>query len=471
MKVGLQLCPGPISRRTALKFGAIGLGGLGLGDIYRLQAHAAADQSDKERSVIFIWLPGGPPHMEMYDLKPDAPSEYRGEFRPIRTNVPGIDVGELLPLHAKVADKFNIIRSISHKFADHGGGHKRFMTARDPKEPTGFVNDYPAVPSMIAKVCRSREAGLPNYVAGVDSGRQGIDTFSFGSAYLDASTQPFTVAGNPAAAEFKVENLAPLPGLESRLESRVGLLKQLDTWRRSVDKSPAFESLDQFNRRALELVTSDKARRAFDLSNEPDSVKDRYGRHVYGFRALLARRLVEAGCTFVTMVLENPLPGESLPKDVSYNWDSHAVNCHIFSDARLRFPPYDQAITALIEDLYQRRLDRKVLLVVTGEFGRTPRISYAVGTASGVEQPGRDHWPSAMSMIVSGGGMRTGQVIGATNSKGEYPTERPLSPNDLWASVLHFLGIDSSMTFNDFAGRPVPILPFGEPIPELLPVS
>jgi uncharacterized protein (DUF1501 family) len=171
------------------------------------------------------------------------------------------------------------------------------------------------------------------------------------------------------------------------------------------------------------------------------------------------------------MVLENPLPGESLPKDVSYNWDSHAVNCHLFNDARLRFPPYDQAITALIEDLYQRGLDRKVLLVVTGEFGRTPRISYAVGTASGVEQPGRDHWPSAMSMIVSGGGMRTGQVIGATNAKGEYPTERPLSPDDLWASVLHFLGIDSRLAFNDFAGRPVPILPFGEPIPELLPAS
>ena len=151
-------------------------------------------------------------------------------------------------------------------------------------------------------------------------------------------------------------------------------------------------------------------------------------------------------------------PGESLPDYVSYNWDSHAVNCHIFNDARLRFPLYDQAVTALIEDLYQRGLDRRVLLVVTGEFGRTPRLSYSMGTASHVMQPGRDHWPNAMSMIVSGGGMRTGQVIGATNAKGEFPTERPLSPNDLWATVLKHLGIDPQRAFNDFAGRPVPIL-------------
>ncbi len=471
MNRAARACPGPISRRAALKFGAIGVGGLSLGDIFRLQAHAATGAAHDERAVIFLWLPGGPPHMEMYDLKPDAPSEYRGDFRPIRTNVPGMEVGELLPLHAKTADKYNIIRSIAHKFADHGGGHKRFMTARDPKEPTGFVNDHPAVPSMIAKAIEGRQRGLPNYVAGMDAGRQQVDTFSFGSAYLGAETQPFAVPGNPAAADFKVENLAPLPGLETRLQPRVDLLNRLDTWRRGLDQTGAFDSLDKFNRRALELVTSDKARLAFDLSREPDALKDRYGRHAYGARCLLARRLVEAGCTFVTMVLENPMPGEELPKHVSYNWDSHAVNCHIFNDARLRFPRYDQAVTALIEDLYQRGLDRRVLLVVTGEFGRTPRLSYSVGTASGVMQPGRDHWPNAMSLIVSGGGMRTGQVIGSTNDKGEHPIERPLTPNDLWASVLYHLGVDAGRAFNDFSGRPVPILPFGTPIRELLPVA
>ena len=243
MKLGASSCNGPITRRTALKLGTLALGGLGLGDIFRLQAKASTGQPHSDRSVIFVWLPGGPPHMEMYDLKPDAPSDYRGEFQPIRTNVPGIELGELLPLHSKIADKFNIIRSVSHEFADHGGGHKRFMTARDPLEPTGFVNDYPAVPSQIAKVIEGRRRGLPNYIAEVDSGRQQIDTFSFGSAYLGNSTHPFTVVGNPAAPAFRVENLAPLNGLESRLEDRVELLGQLDKLARTADKSRIYESL------------------------------------------------------------------------------------------------------------------------------------------------------------------------------------------------------------------------------------
>ena len=460
-----------MTRRRALKLGALGLGGLSLADLFRLQANASTGSVHEDRSVIFIWLPGGPPHMEMYDLKPDAPSEYRGEFHPIRTNVPGIEVGELLPLHASVADKFNIVRSVSHDFADHGGGHKRFMTARDPLEPAGFVNDFPAIPSQIAEVLKNRRRGVPNYVAGVDAGRQDIDTFSFGSAYLGNSTHPFTVFGNPAEPGFKVANLEPLAGLESRLAGRMELLRNLDSLRKQADKSGAFDALDEFNQRALELVTSEKARRAFDLSEEPDALRDRYGRHAYGHRALLARRLVEAGCTFVTMVMENPIPGQPLPAEISYNWDSHAVNCHIFADARLRFPYYDQAVTALIADLYDRGLDRNVLLIVTGEFGRTPRLSYQLGTASKAMQPGRDHWPNAMSLIVSGGGMRTGQIIGATNTKGEYPVERPLTPNDLWATALHFLGIDPERTFNDRAGRPMPILPYGKPIDELLPVA
>lgn len=222
--------------------------------------------------------------MEMYDLKPNAPSEYRGEFRPIRTTVPGMEVGELLPLHAKVAHRFNIIRSIAHGFADHGGGHKRFMTARDPKEPTGFVNDFPAVPSQIAKAVEDRKRGVPNYVCGCDGGRQQIDTFSFGSAYLGNSTHPFTVPGNPADPAFKVENLAPLKGLEERVDDRVGLLRQFDALRRGTDKNREYEGMDEFNRQALELITSDKARRAFDLSQEPAAMRDRYGRHAYGHR-------------------------------------------------------------------------------------------------------------------------------------------------------------------------------------------
>jgi len=465
MNLGTSFCPGPVSRREAIRFGSLALGSLGVADV------APKPRGKEDNSVIFVWLPGGPPHMEMYDLKPDAPLDYRGAFQPIRTNVPGIDVGELLPLHARCADKFNIVRSIAHQFADHGGGHKRFMTARDPREPSGFVNDFPAVPSMVAKMVEGRKRGIPNYVNGTDGGRQGIDTFSFGSAYLGNAVHPFSVPGNPSDPKFKVDNLAPTAALSDRLDGRVDLLAKLDSWRHKIDDAPVMDSMDQFNRRALELVTSDKARKAFDLTLEPQAVRDRYGMHAYGQRALMARRLVEAGVTFVTMVMENPNVPGGLPKHVSYNWDSHAVNCHIFDDAKVRFPYYDQAVTALIEDLYARGLDKRVLLVVTGEFGRTPRVSYSIGTQTGVMQPGRDHWPNAMSMIVSGGGMRTGQIVGATNAKGEHPSERPMTPNDLWATVLNHLGIDAEHAFPDHAGRPMPILPFGAPIRELLPVA
>jgi len=186
--------------------------------------------------------------------------------------------------------------------------------------------------------------------------------------------------------------------------------------------------------------------------------------HRYGQRALLARRLVEAGASFVTMVMENPsFTRGGFPADATYNWDSHAVNCHIFNDSLFRFPMYDRAVTALIEDLYDRGLDRRVMLIVTGEFGRTPRITYFEG------RPGRDHWPQAMSLIVSGGGMRMGQVIGATNARGEVPVERRMTPNDLWATMFQHLGIDYNNThFLDHTGRPMPILPYGTPIAELL---
>jgi hypothetical protein len=470
-------CLGPVTRRTALKFGLPTLGtfgGLGLGDLFRLRAASAATTASAgkaDHSVIFIWLPGGPPHMEMYDLKPDAPAEYRGEFQPINTNVPGLDVGELMPLHAQCADRYTIIRSVAHKFADHGGGHKRFMMARDPAEPTGFVNDFPAVPSQIAKAISDRRRGVPNYVFGTDGGRQGIDTFSFGSAYLGNSTHPFIFGGDPSDPSFKVGNLQVAPALVDRLDDRVNLLAQLDQWQRIVGNGDRLETLDEFNRRALDLVLSDHARKAFDLTQEPQALRERYGMNCYGQRALLARRLVEAGVTFVTMLMENPNVAGGNPKNTAYNWDSHAVNCHIFEDAKVRLPRYDRAVTALVEDLYARGLDRRVLLVVTGEFGRTPRVSHSVGTQTGVMQPGRDHWPSAMSMLVSGGGMRTGQIVGATTAKGEYPIERPLTPNDLWATVLHHLGINPELSFPDHAGRPMPILPYGEAIRELLPTA
>ncbi len=441
---------------------------MGLADLLRLRADAAFEEAaiaapDSDTAVIFVWLPGGPPHLETYDMKPDAPAEIRGEFRPIRTVVPGIEVCELLPRHAAVADRFSLIRSIAHTYADHGGGHKRFLTGREPFKPTDTVNDFPAAGSVVAKLRERRAAGVPNYVSICDGGREGVDVFAFGAAYLGPAHTPFAVPGDPSSPDFKINNLALAPELTGRLDDRVELLAGFDRLRRGLDRSGAMAAMDQFNQRAIELLTSDKARQAFDLSQEDPRVRDRYGRHAYGQRALLARRLVEAGSSFVTVVMENPAPGQPWPDGVLYNWDSHAVNGHIFNDARFRLPRYDQAIAALVEDLYARGLDKKVMLVVTGEFGRTPRLENLNG------RPGRDHWPNAMSVLVAGGGMHCGQVVGSTNAKGEHPQERPLAPEDLWATVYRHLGIDPEATFPDYNGRPLPILPRGEPIRELLP--
>ncbi len=461
-------CRGPLSRRSFLEAGALSLLGLGMSDVLRAETVAkAAGRKVREKSVIFIWLPGGMPHLESYDMKPEAPLEYRGLLRPIKTNVSGIDVCELLPMHAKMADKYTLIRSVCHEFADHGGGHKRFLTGRAPATPTGFVNDAPAVTSIVSKMLSRPDQAMPACVAGVDGGRQGIDTFSLGAAWLGASTTPFMVAGDPSDPKFKVQNIGLTPDMQSRLDDRVHLLEGMDRLRRDADSSGLMGAMDEFSQRAFHMLTSPKVQTAFDLSREPDSVRERYGRHAYGQRGLMARRLVEAGSRFVTMVWENP--GGKMPADCCYNWDSHAVNCDIYSDLRWKMPYYDQALTALIDDLYARGLDKDVMVIATGEFGRTPKVERNVGTQTKVTQPGRDHWPNAMSMLVSGGGMRTGQIVGATNARGEHPVDRQLSPNDLWATVYRHLGIDYTESTLDLQGRPMPILPFGAPIEEILP--
>jgi len=464
-----------MNRRSVLQLGGGMLGGLGLSQIFAAQAESAVSSAVDQPAVIFVWLPGGPSHMETYDLKPDAPEDYRGIYKPINTNVPGMEICELFPLQAKVADKFNLIRSVAHKFADHGGGHKRFLTGRIPATPTGTVNDAPCVASIAAKKLENyvNSKGLCNYIV-LGNGRvNSVDTFAFGSAYLGNETHPFSISGDPNVDKFEVQNLSLHSSLfEERLKDRVALLSGLDQFRQDVEASDLMVSMDAFNQRAMAMITSSAAHQAFDLSRESDQTRDRYGRHEWGQRALLARRLVEAGVPWVTIVMENPyVSGIQMPDWGVYNWDSHAVNCHLFRDAEVRFPIYDKVVSAMIEDLYARGLDKRVLLVVTGEFGRTPRINVRPGSKSKVDQPGRDHWPNAMSMLVSGGGMQTGQVIGATNSRGEEPVRRPLTPNDLWASVYRHLGINPEHSFLDHSGRPMPILPFGQVIDELKPVA
>jgi uncharacterized protein (DUF1501 family) len=462
-----RFCPGP-SRRDVLRFGSVAVAGTVLGP---LGAHKTrgADHTTNDPAVIFVWLPGGPPHQDTFDMKPDAPAEYRGAFSPIKTNVPGIQICEHMPQLAKVADKFAIVRSVAHKFADHGGGHKRFLTGRDPREPTGFVNDYPMVGSMAAEAWKGKKAAVPNYVAVVDGGRQHIDTFSFGSAYLGPQSHPFFVVGDPADRKFELKNLSLLPGTEEKLPDRLALLKKFDKPLSGPDLAGTARGMESARTRALELVGTDSAKVAFDLSKESGKTRERYGMHRYGQRALMARRLVEHGASWVTVVMENATPpGEPMKKNHCYNWDSHAVNCHIFDDTQYKLGFLDQSISALIEDLYARGLSKRVLLVVTGEFGRTPRVEYSKGTQTGVTQPGRDHWPQAQSIVVSGA-CKTGVVVGSTTAKAEVPKDRPLTPNDLWATVFSHLNIDYNGTsFLDGSGRPMPMLPYGNVISELV---
>ncbi len=464
-------CPGPLPRREFFKSGSLALGGCGLS--HALASRAAAKDaglSAPDTSVIFLWLPGGPPHMETYDMKPDAPEEYRGLFRPISTKVPGVDVCELLPMHAQVADKFSLIRSISHNHAGHGDGMKHILTGRAPGSPEDFVTIHPMVGSMAAKCRENVRCGVPNYVAVTDPGRQGLDVYGFGSAYLGPTTHPFIFAGDPSDPKFEVPNLAVSPQIAGQLPERLALLNHLDRSPATRNATNQMLGVDVSRERALDLLQSSIARKAFDIASEPSELRARYGMHAWGQRCLLARRLVEHGASFVTMVLENPYQsGFTMLKEGTYNWDSHAVNCHMFRDLQFRLPIYDRCVSTLIEDLYARGLNEKVLLVVTGEFGRTPRINPTVGSQTGVMQPGRDHWPNAMSVLLAGGGLRSGVVVGSTNSKGESPKDRPLLPTDLWATVFHHLGIDwLDTSFPDFSGRPLPILPSGEPIRELL---
>lgn len=467
--MSVRLCPGPVKRREFLTAGMLGVGGICLPDLFRMQARAADGGRviDQETSVIFVWLPGGPPHMDMYDMKPNATSDYRGAFHPIPTNVAGLDVCELMPRHANIAHQYSVIRSVAHNFADHGGGHKRLMTGRIPLTPVDTVNDAPATGSIVAKCREHNHRGIPNYVSLNPGGRIG-DVFAQGAAYLGPAYCPFNVEGDPTTPNFVVPNISPLQSAVGRVDDRMSLLGKLDRIERQIDSSRLMESMDRYQQRAVSMLMTDRAKKAFDLSLEPDATRDRYGRHCWGARALMARRLIEAGVNFVTVVMENPYQsGVPQLKQGVYNWDSHAVNCHIWDDLKVRLPIYDQAVTALIEDVYQRGIDKKTLILVTGEFGRTPRLENSIGSQTGVMQPGRDHWPQAMSFIMAGGNIRTGQVVGSTNSKGEHPADRPLTPNDLWATVYRHLGIDYTDSFPDYRGRPMPILPFGEPISEL----
>jgi hypothetical protein len=459
-------CAGPLRRREFLRLGLTGFAGLSLPALYRLRAQAAAAETGASRertALIVVWLHGGASHLETFDPKPLAPAEYRGPYSPIDTSVPGLRYCELLPRQASIADKCVVLRSLVHTGFCHDDGPQQIFTGH-PLQGRRLAPEHPDLLTIANYVRRDPTRMIPNYV--------GVNPIPYlGSAYLGPAYGAFAVHGDPNSPQFEVPNIGLKDqSQQARLARRIGLRRGFDRLRRDLDQIGNMTAMDAFETQAWNLLAGPDTARAFNLSLETDEVRDRYGRHQWGQQCLLARRLVEAGVELVGVTLNGELCGRV------GNWDDHAVNHHVFEGMKHRAPFFDQAAAALIEDLHERGLDRRVLVVIGGDFGRTPRISYAASTGGGVAsgpagtmQPGRDHWPSAMSFVFSGGGLTPGRVIGATDARGEHAVDRRLGVQDFVATLYHHLGIDAQqISIQDFSGRPIPILQDGQPIPELV---
>ncbi len=463
----LARCTGPISRRGFMQVGLTGFASLSWPGLLKLRAENALKPKSERTAVIMVFLPGGQSHIDTYDPKPDIGSEYRGPFKTIATKVPGTRFTELLPMNAKIADKFTVLRSMNQAAGGHPAGTMQMLSGdSDTRDkPKVKLPDWMSVANYLRSKDGKRTNPLPNYV--------GVSPPSEynGPAYLGDAYSPFSVTDDPNRPNFEVPNTGLSDASESkRLSDRVALRKSLDKMERAFDREGELGALDEFESQAMTLLTNPKTRDAFDLSKEEAHTRDRYGRNRWGQQLLLARRLVESGVEIVTTQLSGPLCGRV------NNWDDHAVNQHQFEALRFRMPNYDRAVSALIEDVYARGLGKRVLVVVTGEFGRTPKISFdrstGAGDASGPAgtlQPGRDHWPRAFTNIWAGGGIQTGGIIGASDKRGEDVIERPCGPGDFLATIYHHLGIDGTKVFiKDFNGRPTPIVDHGKPIPELI---
>ena len=442
-----------ITRRSFVQAGVLGVGGLGLADLLRCRAAHAADDgrgsTSRDTNVILFWMSGGPGHMETWDPKPEASAQFRGPFGSIATNVPGVRFGELLPESAKLMDRLAVLRSVNHGSGDHTKANHWMLTGFEG--PAFNAPDFkhqkrPSLGSATAQLRGASRPGMPPYVA-VPHLRGGTDNFFHYAAYLGGSANPLIVESDPNTPEFKVRNLAPTADLSlSRIEDRKQLLDTVDEWHRAVDHEAA--DRDAHYHRAFDLLTSKRVAEAFDIAREPDKLRDRYGRHTFGQSALLARRLVEAGVTFVTV---NCVP-----------WDHHGTAGRYRTDegGKLLIPPFDRAFAALIEDLGQRGLYEKTLVVAMGEFGRTPKMN---------AEGGRDHWGNVFSVLMGCGGMKMGQTIGKSTSRGEYVADRPITPQDVSATVFQHLGIDArQVTFSDSQGKPTRLVEDGEAIRELL---
>ncbi len=450
-------CRGPLQRREFLRAGVLALGGVTLSDVLRLRAQAASPAIST--SVILFWMWGGPSQLETYDMKPNAPLEYRGPLNPIRTNVPGLDLCEYFPLQAQMADKFSIIRSLHHDMSSHNDGSIEVLTGKTPRiaDPTSTAKSEHPDFGMVTSYIRGRHSrGLPQYV-----GAQRAPFMTMPN-YLGVSHKAFET-GDPSHPDYAPKNLTLATGLNNgRLDDRKFLVGQFDRFRRDLDLNRALDGVDEFRAAAFQVLTSHTVADAFDIRHEDPKLRDRYGRHRWGQSCLLARRLTEAGVAVVNI-------DATAPNDTTkhFSWDDHAGAFHLDYAQRERLPQMDQALTALIEDLHNRGMAKQVLVIACGEFGRTPKVTYAPKNFSDQPGVGRDHWPSAYSAFISGGNLQMGQVVGATNARSEFPVENPLTPQDMMATIYQHLGIDPQEMVKDHSGRPLAILPDGKPIAQL----
>ena len=439
-----------LNRRGFLQAGLLGAGGLSLAGLLRSEAQAGTGSSD--RSVIILWMRGGPSHIDTWDPKPLAPAEYRGEFGTISTSVPGVQLIDLLPRSAAMMHKWSIIRSMHHNEPGHSAGDQLCFTGYNPG-PIPEENIHPSCGSIVAEQLGHLTPDLPPYVM-IPKMDPGTD-----SAYLGVACKPFETQADPIhPGPFQIPNFALPEGLTvNRLDDRRELINGLDRVQAQLDTAGQMQAMDRFQSQAWNILSSPKAKEAFNLDAEPHALRERYGFlptfdpmdptrcgcKNWSQRILLARRLVEAGVRLVTV-------------DVRW-WDTHKKN---FESLKLGFlERWDRAFTTLIEDLEQRGMLEKTLIVAWGEFGRTPLVN---------KDAGRDHYPNVFSAALAGGPILGGRVVGASDTKGALPKSNPKTPQDVLATIYDFLGVDVHKHYLDNAGRPIPVLSSGTPIAELL---
>jgi hypothetical protein len=456
-----------MNRRELLRAGQLGLFGLTLPHLLRGRslhaAEAASSHFGRAKACILLFMWGGPAHQDTWDLKPDAPAEVRGEFRPIATKTPGIEICEHFPLLAARTDRLAVIRSMTHGDVNHTTSTHYLLTGQPPPAGGDLRGDWPHVGAVLSKLGRAN-GPLPPFVSMRPKLENDVPRFVEQSqgqfaGWLGQNFDPLTIDADPATPEYRVGDFVPQPELSaSRLDDRQALLSQIDRRRRRLGDNPAVEAMDAHYRRAFELLDSAVGKSAFDLAQEPDELRDRYGRNPHGQSVLQARRLIERGVPLVTVFW----PNDGI-KNVSVYWDTHSRN---FIDLKERLmPAADQAFSALLDDLHERGLLDETLVVWTGEFGRTPRVGQRNSDA-GAGADGRDHWPDCFTTVLAGGGGRGGQVYGSSDRHAAYPASDAVRPVDLVATAYHLLGGPADLDLHDAQGRPMVVCP-GSPIAPL----